>query len=568
MLSFFRSDPITQFKTLYTKITDYVDGTAGSTEPTQQTIAQLYNYGYDAINNSPEDVKDDKTTSLVSKLEVLTQQITRKINSNPEPKNKTQLEQTKKRFTFFDKLNFTFFRHSNSCNNTEVGEVVLKVPVVGYVVNKDMDPSLSLVGLIDTIDFQKDIKKPKYIETTYRSNSTPVLQVYTSALLRPILTAIILYGTAAAAAEEKRKQDEAIADTIASTSPTGLTIADALAAADSTTAAPPRTPNNRVLELNVSPFLNEQRLISFLKRGNYPESPDQMRTNVGNFLDTLSKLYTVNSLDIIPGEEERRILNGGLNFFFNELSDTIVVKLPKSKSKNDTNNQIWCFVYTRQGENKYTCTFVGTYKDYLDKQETLPIALTTIPDNISKKDKAIDGAQEGDIYKFINWVKDGNNFYNSNLTDTNITVVTHSETMNKFMREHRSNDTANFNFKAQNCSSFKIARPFGEKMGIDPSNGITLSNVHDDIGLLQSFEEENKALSLCGKYKKDSNVRRQGAVVSKPKDIEKLLKLPVSVNTGIGGKHRKTKRRTKIKRHKKTTRKYKKYGKTRKHHKK
>ena len=91
MSSFFirgppKPDP---FNTLYKKITDYVDGTAGSTEPTQQTIAQLYNYGYDAINNSTEDDKDVKvvkTTSIVSKLEVLTTQITEKINSNPNKK--------------------------------------------------------------------------------------------------------------------------------------------------------------------------------------------------------------------------------------------------------------------------------------------------------------------------------------------------------------------------------------------------------------------------------------------------------------------------------------------------
>jgi hypothetical protein len=228
-------------------------------------------------------------------------------------------------------------------------------------------------------------------------------------------------------------------------------------------------------------------------------------------------------------------------------------------------------VYTRDTNNKYNCTFVGpyTYADYLSDRETLTptipptIPPTIIPDNISKKDKAIDGAQPGDIYKFINWVEDGQNFYNSNLTDTNITVVTHSETMNKFWREHRSNTATVFDFKAQNCSSFTIAHPFGEKMDILPINGITLSSVHDDINVLQEFEEANKHLSLCGKYKIDSNIRRQGDAVSKTKDIEEQFVLAKK-----GGKHRKTKRRTKTKRHKKTTRKYKKYGKTRKPHKK
>ena len=340
MKSFFirgppKPDPYEKFNTLYKKITDYVTGTAGSTEPTQAEIAQLYNYGYDAINNSPKENLFDNRTFIVSKLQGLKIPIpiTEKIDTTPEPSNKTQLEQIQNWFTFFDDLNFTFFRHSNSCNNTKVGEGW------GGLVNKDMEPSLTLVGLIDTIDFQKDIKKPK----SYDRGSKQVLQVYTSALLRPILTAIILYGTptiadaeekrkqdeAIADAEEKRKQDEAIADTIASTSPTGLTIADAdaLAAADADAdadAPPPpppartartaRTPNNRVLELNVSPFLNEKQGTIF-KRGNYPESPDQMRKNVGSFLDTLSKLNEVRSLETIPGFN-RTVSNVGLNFFF------------------------------------------------------------------------------------------------------------------------------------------------------------------------------------------------------------------------------------------------------------
>jgi hypothetical protein len=448
---------------------------------------------------------------------------------------------------------------------------------------KDMDPSLSLGGLIDTIDFQKDIKKPKYIETTYRSNSTPVLQVYTSALLRTILTAIILYGIAAAAAATTAAAaaDSTTADTTTAAAAVAAALADAdapadadaLADADDADVLPHRIANNRVLELNVSPFLNEQRLI--LKRGNYPESPNQMLTNVGNFLDTLSKLNEVRSLGFLSNIDKRpqssEKLKQLFKSFYDNLSDTIVVKLPPSK--NDVNEDFWCFVYTRQSDNsdnKYTCTFVGTYADYLNKPETLPIA-TKIPDNISIPETAIDGAQEGDIYKFINWVKDGNNFYNSNLTDTNITVVTHSETMNKFMRDHRSNDTANFNFRAESCSSFKIARPFGEKMVITPTHGITLTHIHNDIGSLQRFEDVNKELSLCGKYKKESNIQRRGDAVSEPKNIEtKVLALnkPVKTGTDIGGKHRKTKRRTKIKRHKKTTRKYKKYGKTRKHYKK
>ena len=132
--------------------------------------------------------------------------------------------------------------------------------------------------------------------------------------------------------------------------------------------------------------------------------------------------------------------------------------------------------------------------------------------------------------------------------------------MNTFWREHRSNTATVFDFKAQNCSSFTIAHPFGEKMDILPIDGITLSSVNYDIDVLKRFEEANSNLSLCGKYKTESNIQRRGDAVSKIEEQSALAK--------IGGKHRKTKRRTKTKRHKKTTRKYKKYGKTRKHHKK
>jgi hypothetical protein len=537
-----KPDPFTQFNTLYKKITDYVTGTAGSTEPTQQTIAQLYNYRYDAINNSPEDDKDGKTGPFVSKLDWLKLQITDKIETNPEPEKKTQLEQILKWFTFFDKLNFTFFRHSNSCNNTEVGESAW-----GGLVNKDMEPSLTLIGLIDTIDFQKSIKKPDY----YPRGSKQVLQVYTSALLRTLLTAIILFGTVATVATE----DASLIESEASAAP------------------PPRTPNNRVLELNVSPFLNEKQGTIF-KRGNYPESPNQMMINVGSFLDTLSKLNTVTSLDIIPGLD-RSFSNSGLKVFFNELSDTIVVKLPPNKNDSNSSNQIWCFVYTRDTNNKYTCSFVGPYADYLSAKPTQDINKPTIPDNISKKDKAIDGAQPGDIYKFINWVKDGGNFYNLDL-NPNITVVTHSETMNKFWREHRSNTATVFDFKAQNCSSFKIARPFGEKMGILPINGITLSSVHDDINVLQDFEQANKSLSLCGKYKlerlqqarTETGVLLSTSTSTSTNTKKRSESFDKSIAAKIGGKYRKTKRNIKSKKHKNTTRKYKKYGKTRKYHKK
>jgi hypothetical protein len=136
----------------------------------------------------------------------------------------------------------------------------------------------------------------------------------------------------------------------------------------------------------VSPFLNEkqgpilnEKQGPIFKRGNYPESPNQMMINVGSFLDTLSKLNTVGSLDIIPGLD-RSFSNAGLKLFFNELSDTIVVKLPPNK--NDSNNQISCFVYTRDTkdpDNKYTCSFVGPYADYLSDLETLTIAPTIIP---------------------------------------------------------------------------------------------------------------------------------------------------------------------------------------------
>lgn len=301
-----------------------------------------------------------------------------------------------------DKLNITCYRHSNSCNNLgiDVGEF-----------GADMDPSLSLKGIIDTAEF--NINQP------INKNLT----VYTSYLIRTVLTAILLFGT--------------------------------------------RT--TKVLELNVSPYLNEQR--TEVKEGCYPESPNSMMIRLGKFFDTLAGL-------------KKTI----------KLSDSIVVKFPRPIEKADL---IECFIYKKVAcDEKHELYFVGLYSDYL-KNDISSFSRKKLEDTISKPRNAIDKVAVGDIFKFISWIKDDEDCYNRDLSNKDIIVVSHSETMAKFVKEHASNKPKYDHFLYENCSSFKIKKPFGEKMRIVTKRGIK----PPDIKVWQKYEKTHRNISLCGKYR-------------------------------------------------------------------
>lgn len=303
---------------------------------------------------------------------------------------------------FLNKLNITCYRHSNSCNNLgiDVGEF-----------GTDMDPSLSLKGIIETAEF--NINQP------IKKNLT----VYTSYLIRTVLTAILLFGT--------------------------RTI--------------------KVLELNVSPYLNEQR--TEVKEGCYPESPNSMMIRVGKFFDTLAKL-------------KKTI----------KLSESIVVKFPRPIEKAD---EIECFIYKKAAPNKkHELYFVGLYSDYL-KNDISVFTRKKLEDTISKPRNAIDKVAVGDIFKFISWIKDGKDCYNRDLLNLDIIVVSHSETMTKFVKDHASNNAKYDHFIYENCSSFKIKKPFGQKMRIISRRGIR----SPDIKVWQKYEKTHRNISLCGKYR-------------------------------------------------------------------
>jgi hypothetical protein len=303
---------------------------------------------------------------------------------------------------FLNKLNITCYRHSNSCHNLGID--------VG-IFGADMDPSLSLKGIIDTAKFHHD--KP------INKNLT----VYTSYLIRTVLTAILLFGT--------------------------------------------RT--TKVLEINVSPYLNEHR--TEIKEGCYPESPNSMMIRLGKFFDTLTKL-------------KKTI----------KISESIVVKFPRPIEKAD---DIECFIYKKAASNKkHELYFVGLYSDYL-KNDISSFIRKKLEDTISKPRNAIDKVAVGDIFKFISWIKDGEDCYNRDLSNSDIIVVSHSYTMSKFVKEHASNNAKYDHFLYENCSSFKIKKPFGEKMKIVTKRGIK----SPDIKLWQKYEKTHRNISLCGKYR-------------------------------------------------------------------
>lgn len=304
---------------------------------------------------------------------------------------------------FLNKLNITCYRHSNSCNNLGID--------VG-IFGADMDPSLSLKGIIDTAEFHHDCPRKE------------TLQVYTSYLIRTVLTAILLFGT--------------------------------------------RT--TKVLEINVSPYLNEQRRIE-IKEGDYPESPNSMMIRLGKFFETLSEL-------------KKTI----------KLSDSIVVKFPRPIEKAEL---IECFVYKKMAsDKKHELYFVGLYSDYL-KNDISSFIRKKLEDTISKPRNAIDKVAVGDIFKFLSWIKDGEDCYNRDLSNSDIIVVSHSYTMSKFVKEHAINKPKYNYFNNENCSSFKIKKPFGQKMRIVSRPGIKLPNKKE----WQKYEKTHRNVSLCGKYR-------------------------------------------------------------------
>ena len=73
-------------------------------------------------------------------------------------------------------LQYQFTRHMQSCNNIEMGKLS----------GKDYEPSVSLYGIVKTIEFsQKEENKKDFKSDT----------VFVSNLLRTWITALILYGS-------------------------------------------------------------------------------------------------------------------------------------------------------------------------------------------------------------------------------------------------------------------------------------------------------------------------------------------------------------------------------------
>jgi hypothetical protein len=69
--------------------------------------------------------------------------------------------------------------------------------------------------------------------------------------------------------------------------------------------------------------------------------------------------------------------------------------------------------------------------------------------------------------------------------------------MAKFVKEHASNNAKYDHFIYENCSSFKIKKPFGQKMRIISRRGI----ISPDVKVWQKYEKTHRNISLCGKYR-------------------------------------------------------------------
>ena len=131
---------------------------------------------------------------------------------------------------------FQITRHSPSCNNYDLGERTW------LIYNKDLDPSITIYGIFQTIHFATR-NKDDFISNT----------VYVSNLVRTWMTSVLLYGTGLGTDKDKK--------------------------------------NN--LNICISPYLKEFHKHG-IKRGNYPLEAKEI---VDNFTKFLEQLYSFKMMD-------------------------------------------------------------------------------------------------------------------------------------------------------------------------------------------------------------------------------------------------------------------------------
>jgi len=280
---------------------------------------------------------------------------------------------------------YQFTRHMMSCNNINMGKNV----------GKDFEPSVSLYGIVNTIKLSQDNA------AEFNSNT-----VFVSNLLRTWTTAFLLYGS-----------------------------------------------NNPELNLYISPYLKEETTtigeeigikndyVDYeVKRGNYAKNITHTANKFLRFLTTLKNISDKQINDVDNNQDESIVrINDDIDDFnnllkkiitkewYNGLPSSINLYLPMNQDYNQSQN----IKFTKENDyyiidkSQDICKIVDTvggirnFKDYF------------------KTNNALDGFEEnGDLQKFMKWFEETNTSYGKPNKPSLIHVVTHSQVMQKYLKDN------------------------------------------------------------------------------------------------------------------------------------
>ena len=272
---------------------------------------------------------------------------------------------------------YQFTRHMMSCNNINMGKNF----------GKDFEPSVSLYGIVNTIKLSQDNA------SEFNSNT-----VFVSNLLRTWITAFLLYGS-----------------------------------------------NKTELNLYISPYLKEETTtigeetgtnINYeLKRGNYAKNITHTANKFLRFLTTLKNISDkqINGGDNNQNESTNRIDNGAKTIDdFNNLLNKIITK----KWYNELPSIINLYLpmnqdYTKAQNIKFT-----------KKNDNYSLETTSLCNKNEFKDtvgptEGLPGFEEnGNLIEFMKWFEEINKDYGKPNEPSLIHVVTHSQVMQKYLKDN------------------------------------------------------------------------------------------------------------------------------------
>jgi hypothetical protein len=250
------------------------------------------------------------------------------------------------------------------------------------------------------------------------------------------------------------------------------------------------THNSQELTLYISPFLKEKH-DSFglleVKRGNFPKEIYHTAKKFEKFLLTLHDLCDDNMLS----QDQKSVLDqvGFSKDYYSKLPGKITLVLPE---KTDGSKQQIVFEKTENG-----------YKIESD--------VCLVEDTAGPSTKKEGFTTTGDLQKFMEWFESTNNYHGQNHENGLVHVVTHSQIMQKYLRDKFNFDIDKIKdySKVRHSNSWRfktrtVIQPNElvnmKKDGIDTQNKVPelVPGVPLDKEMAKGLEDHLENLSLCG----------------------------------------------------------------------